>query len=161
MNQARQAEGIQAMRRVKWRVWVGIGVLAAVAVTGWRLLSNRRAAPFGQAPAITAALLELHRCWETNQNRLPQPWPASIKALHVNGIAVNRFSAAAYWRSQFCGIRSCNGYEVHRPTQDSSWTLYRFHSWELCAFRELRWRSATPLTTRESKDTAMPVEKEN
>jgi len=99
-----------------------------------------------QAQAFAAALFELYGQWTTNGNDVifsRARWPASLKALKVNGLEVNRFWARASRREDGpWGIWRSSGYQVQRQhTNDTTWTLYRVHSFGGPGMKGFRWRS--------------------
>jgi hypothetical protein len=105
-----------------------------------------------QAQAFAAALFELHGQWTTNGNDVifsRARWPASLKALKVNGLEVNRFWARASRREDGpWGIWWSSGYQVQRQhTNDTAWTLYRVHSFGGPGMKGFRWRSGGTAVT--------------
>ena len=146
-------------------VYIALAVLL-VAVAGvivWQVLQvlrgreplmgarGRKPSP-DQAQAFAAALFQLHGQWTTNGNDVifsRARWPASLKALKVNGLEVNRFWAQASRREDWpLGIWSSSGYQVQRQhTNDTAWTLYRVHSFGGPGMKGFRWRSVVTIVT--------------
>jgi hypothetical protein len=150
---------------VRKRVYIALAIVL-VAVTGviaWQVLqvlrerepltgaSGSKPSP-NQAQAFAAALFELHGQWTTNGNDVifsRARWPASLKALKVNGLEVNRFWARASRREDGpLGIWWSSGYQVQRQhTNDTTWTLYRVHSFGGPGMKGFRWRSVGTAVT--------------
>jgi hypothetical protein len=106
-----------------------VAVVVCAALWG---VASRRGRSTIHARAAAAALLEFHGQFTTNGNRLVSRdrWPASLKALKINGVEVNSFRARA-WKKEFgpLGIWWAAGYQVQRQhTNDNVWTLYRVSS---------------------------------
>ena len=119
------------MRLIK--LLLAIALVAAVVVAARRMGASGRKPPSAQAQAFAAALFELHGQWTTNGNGAVfsrDRWPASLKALRVNGLEVNRSWARASRREEGpWGIWWSRGYQVQRQhTNDNTWTLYRVYS---------------------------------
>ena len=141
------------------QVYIALAIVL-VAVTGaiaWQVLqmlrereplmgaSGSKPSP-NQAQAFAAALFEVHGRWITNGNDMifsRVRWPASLKALKVNGLEVNRFWARASRREDGpWGIWWSSGYQVQRQhTNDTTWTLYRVYSFGGPGMKGFRWRS--------------------
>jgi hypothetical protein len=138
------------MRLVK--LLLPIALVAAVVVTGLLMGTNGRKRLPGQGRAFAAALFELHGQWTTNGNGVifsRDRWPASLKALQVNGLEVNRFWARASRREDGpWGICWSRGYQVQRQhTNDNTWTLYRVYSFGGPGMKGFRWRSVVTAVT--------------
>ena len=138
------------MRLVK--VLLAIALVAVIVVAG-RLMgaSGRKRSP-NQVQAVAAALFEFHGQWTTNGNGVVfsrDRWPASLKALQMNGVEVNRFWAYAWKREDGpWGIWWSKGYQVRRQhTNDNIWTLYRVYSFGGPGIKGLRWRSGVTAVT--------------
>ncbi len=147
------------------RVYIALAiVLVAVAgVIGWQVLQVlRKREPLmgasatkpspNQAQAFAAALFELHGQWTTNGNGVifsRARWPASLKALKVNGLEVNRFWARASRREDGpWGIWWSSGYQVQRQqTNDNTWTLYRVYAFGGPGMKGFRWRGVGSAVT--------------
>ena len=134
------------------KLLLAIALFAAVVVTA-RLMraSDRKLSP-NQARAFAAALFELHGQWTTNGNGVifsRDRWPASLKALPVNGLEASRLWAGASRREEGpWGIWWSKGYQVQRQhTNDNAWTLYRVYSFGGPGMRGFRWRSKVTAVT--------------
>jgi hypothetical protein len=138
------------MRPVK--LLLAIALVVAVVVTARQMGASGRKRSPGQARAFAAALFELHGQWTTSGNGVSfsrDRWPASLKALQVNGLEVNRFWARASRREDGpWGIWWSTGYQIQRQhTNDLTWTLYRVYSFGGPGMKGFRWRSAVTTVT--------------
>jgi hypothetical protein len=145
-------------KRVQFALAVLLVILAGVGV--WQVLREReplmgasgsKPSP-NQAQAFAAALFDLQGQWTTNGNDVVfsrARWPASLKALKVNGLEVNRFWARASRREDGpWGIWWSSGYQVQRQhTNDTTWTLYRVYSFGGPGMKGFRWRSVGTAVT--------------
>ena len=110
---------------------LAIALVGVIVVTGRRMGASGGKRSPNQAQAAAAALLEFHGLWTTDGDAVVfsrDRRPASLKALQMNSVEVNRFWAYAWRREDGpWGLWWSSGYQIQRQhTNDNTWTLYQF-----------------------------------